>query len=108
MESNDLSFKADEQQMTTKDVYQELRLRGYQYSGLFYGIKSCDLQGTAGQITWSNNWVAFMDNMLQMKILGTDTRGLFVPTGISKMVIDCKRHLSLVLSLDDPEKSEIF
>lgn len=80
--------------MTSRDVYKELRLRGYHYTGLFRGIKSVSLDGSKGHISWYSNWVAFMDNMLQMQILGEDNRGLFVPTSIKKMVIDTKAHLS--------------
>ncbi|KAJ8679083.1 hypothetical protein QAD02_014870 [Eretmocerus hayati] len=82
-----------EEIMTSRDVYKELRLRGYHYSGLFRGVKSATTKGTKGHIAWRNNWVAFMDNMLQLQILGGDTRGLFVPTGITKLVIDTKKHL---------------
>lgn len=35
-----------------------------------------------------------MDNMLQMQILNVDTRNLYVPTGINRLVIDAKRHIS--------------
>lgn len=102
------SEKIEEQEMKKKDIYQELRLRGYHYSGLFCGLKSCNTQGTMGEIIWANNWVAFMDNILQIKILGTDTRGLFVPTGISKLVIDAKHQLYLMKSLSDGEKGKIY
>lgn len=46
-----------------------------------------------------------MDNMLQMQILQEDTRGLFVPTSIQKMVINTKKHFSILHTLDE-EKPE--
>jgi len=52
-----------------------------------------------GKIRWCNNWVAFMDNMLQTHILSEDTRGLFVPTSLQKLTIDTKQHNSLLQSL---------
>lgn len=82
--------------MISRDVYKELRLRGYHYSGLFRSVKSSTIDGSKGHITWHNNWVAFMDNMLQMQILGNDSRGLFVPIGIKKLVIDQSAHLKLI------------
>ncbi|XP_048505788.1 fatty acid synthase-like [Athalia rosae] len=78
--------------MTSRDVYKELRLRGYQYTGLFRAIQGASVDGTRGRIAWEKKWAPFMDNMLQMKILGIDTRGLFVPTGIQKLVIDTEKH----------------
>ncbi|XP_054009830.1 fatty acid synthase-like [Hylaeus anthracinus] len=82
----------DEEPLTNKDIYKELKLRGYEYTGPFRGIKSASFKGTKGHLSWKKNWAAFMDNMLQIKLLGLDTRALFVPTGIRKMVIDVKTH----------------
>lgn len=82
--------------MSARDVYKELKLRGYHYTGNYRSIKKVSTDGTSGHISWLNDWVAFMDNMLQMKILCVDSRGLYVPTGIKKMVIDTKAHLSQI------------
>ncbi|XP_065219793.1 fatty acid synthase isoform X2 [Planococcus citri] len=91
--------------LTNKDVYKELRLRGYNYKGLFRGVTYANNEGNVGRIAWVNNFVAFMDNMLQMQILQEDTRGLFVPTSIQKMVINTKKHFSILHTLDE-EKPE--
>ncbi|XP_063988184.1 fatty acid synthase-like [Diachasmimorpha longicaudata] len=93
-----------EEDMQKKDIYKELKLRGYQYSGLFKGIKSASVDGLKGTLAWANNWVAFMDNMLQMKILGLDTRNLLVPTAIQKLTIDTKTHLQQIRDMPDDEK----
>ncbi|KAF5284901.1 hypothetical protein FQA39_LY16856 [Lamprigera yunnana] len=85
-------YDTKEMQLSNKDIYKELKLRGYNYSGLFNGIKSCNLSATKGIIEWNGNWTAFMDNMLQMKILGTDTRNLYVPTSIDEVSIDVNIH----------------
>jgi fatty acid synthase len=55
--------------------------------------------GRSGNIRWCNNWVAFMDNMLQTDILSEDTRGLFVPTSLQKLTIDTKQHIAILHSL---------
>ncbi|XP_067206014.1 fatty acid synthase-like [Linepithema humile] len=86
----------EEEIMKTKDIYKELRLRGYQYAGMFRGLKSSSTTGKKGHIGWMYNWVTFMDNMLQMKILGIDTRSIYVPTGIQKLVIDTKFHIQQI------------
>ena len=97
-----------EEDMSHRDVYKELRLRGYHYSGLFRGIKSANIKGNKGSIAWNNNWVAFMDNMLQMEILGIDSRGLFVPTGIQKLVIDTKLHLNQIRAMPEDDRSKNY
>jgi len=39
--------------------------------------------------------------MLQFKILKDDTRNLLVPVSVQKIVIDAKKHLSIVKNLDN-------
>lgn len=92
------------EELDTKDIYKELKLRGYQYSGLFRSLHSASISGKKGHVEWKNNWVAFLDNILQMKILTLDTRGLFVPTGIRKLIIDTKAHQRYLQSLKTNEK----
>lgn len=69
---------------------------------LFYSL------GNIGRISWVNNFVAFMDNMLQMQILQEDTRGLFVPTSIQKMVINTKKHFNILHSLDEEKPGQLI
>lgn len=52
--------------------------------------------------------------MLQMQILQEDTRGLFVPTSIQKLVINTKKHFGVIQKLEqekaekpEPEKEKI-
>nr|XP_003703606.1 PREDICTED: fatty acid synthase [Megachile rotundata] len=91
----------DEEVLSEKDIYKELKLRGYDYSGPFRSLKSASIKGTRGRITWLKNWAAFMDNMLQIKLLGLDTRALYVPTAIRKLVIDVNCHTNKVRLFDD-------
>ncbi|XP_025263338.1 fatty acid synthase-like [Camponotus floridanus] len=63
----------EEEHMTARDIYKELKLRGYQYNGWFRGLKSASLSCNKGHIAWTNNWVTFMVAMLQLHILGYDT-----------------------------------
>ncbi|KYM98433.1 Fatty acid synthase [Cyphomyrmex costatus] len=84
----------EDEVMTLRDIYKELKLRGYQYKGLFRGLKSASVSGNQGHIAWKNNWETFMDTMLQMVIIGYDTRDLCVPTSIQKLVINPILHAS--------------
>ncbi|KAL3270432.1 hypothetical protein HHI36_020987 [Cryptolaemus montrouzieri] len=87
--------------LKTKDVYKELRLRGYNYKGAFRGIQECDSSATKAWIKWDGNWVSFMDTMLQIKILQMDSRLLYVPRSIKKLTIDAKKHLQYVESFGE-------
>ncbi|KAF7404650.1 hypothetical protein HZH66_003556 [Vespula vulgaris] len=94
----------EEVELNEKDIYKEFKLRGYQYSGFFKSIRSASLSEPKGYIEWKSNWAAFMDNMMQMKMINVDTRDLLVPTGIQKLVIDAKAHKEFIQSLTTNEK----
>ncbi|KAL0116828.1 hypothetical protein PUN28_010028 [Cardiocondyla obscurior] len=94
----------EEEVMNTKDIYKELKLRGYQYSGAFRSLKSATKSGRKGHIGWMGNWAMFLDNMLQILILELDTRKLFVPTKIRKIVIDTKLHQQEIRNLNPKDR----
>lgn len=83
------------------DIYKELRLRGYNYGGLFRGIRSSDARGTQGRLAWDDNWISFMDTMLQFGIIGVDTRELYLPTRLQRAVIDPRAHAAAVAQAQD-------
>ena len=78
------------------DIYKELRLRGYDYGGLFRGITKTDTKANAGELEWANNWISFMDTMLQFSIMGKDLRELYLPTRIERVVIDPMKHMKFL------------
>ncbi|CAH1394198.1 unnamed protein product, partial [Nezara viridula] len=90
-----------EMQFSTKDIYKELRLRGYNYNGLFRSITGLNITDKIAKVRWHKNWVAFMDNMLQIQMMFNDTRGLFVPTSIERVVLDGKKHVQSTFSLPE-------
>ncbi|XP_018569755.1 fatty acid synthase-like [Anoplophora glabripennis] len=82
--------------LNENDVYKELRLRGYNYMGAFKGIQQCSLDVSRGYIKWEDNWITFIDSMIQLKVLQLDTRLLNVPMCISKVTIWAKMHLEAI------------
>lgn len=88
--------------LDTKDVYKELRLRGYEYTGEFQGIESSNNRGGNGKLLWTN-WISFMDTMLQISILQKDTRSLHLPTRVQYVAINPIVHMEQVDNLmEDP------
>lgn len=92
--------------LDSKDFYKELRLRGYNYAGIFKSVVEVRGDGSSGKIKWSNNWPSFMDCMLQVNILAIDSRALYLPTSIRKIRIYTKKHLDIIEKLD-PENPVI-
>jgi len=82
--------------LDTPDVYKELRLRGYDYYGLFRGIKTVDNEGAWGKLAWDDNWVSFLDTMLQFTILSQPNRGLYLPTRLQQASIDPKAFTDFI------------
>ncbi|XP_067215658.1 fatty acid synthase-like [Linepithema humile] len=105
---NLLSMDIDEEEcMNSRDIYKKLRLCGYQYSDAFCGLNSASVSGSKGHITWTGNWVTFMDNMLQMYIIGKDTRNLYIPTSIEKLVINPALHASTLRDVTSEKNKQI-
>ena len=71
-----------------KDIYKELRLRGYDYGPTFRGLTEATADGRHGKIKYWGNWVAFADAMLQLGILGKSTRGLYLPVRFQSIRCD--------------------
>nr|AGR49310.1 fatty acid synthase [Agrotis ipsilon] len=87
--------------LVTDDIYKELRLRGYNYGGIFRGIRASDPRGTCGELAWDDNWISFMDTMLQFGIIGVDTRELYLPTRLQRALIDPAAQLAAVAALGE-------
>ncbi|XP_075436103.1 fatty acid synthase isoform X2 [Ascaphus truei] len=78
--------------LSDKDLYKELRLRGYDYGPSFQGILESNSTGSRGKLLWNGNWVTFLDSMLQMIVLGLSGRSLRLPTRILSVCIDPRLH----------------
>ncbi|XP_028912877.2 LOW QUALITY PROTEIN: fatty acid synthase [Ornithorhynchus anatinus] len=87
---------AGENKLSKDDVYKELRLRGYDYGPTFRGILEASGTGKVGKLLWNENWVTFLDTMLQISILGVSQRSLRLPTRISSVYIDPATHQAKV------------
>ncbi|GJQ79756.1 hypothetical protein Trydic_g23233 [Trypoxylus dichotomus] len=79
--------------LSERDVYKELKLRGYQYTGTFRGIKKCTVDASYATVQWEDNWITFMDCFLQLVLLQQDTRSIYIPTSIQRLVIDGPKHI---------------
>ena len=79
--------------LTRDDIYKDLRVRGYDYSGEFQKlsqIRTKDFQTLLGKCQWEGNVVSFVDNLLQAEMLVSPFRKLMVPVMVKSMRIDPK------------------
>ena len=84
----------DNEVILTKDeIYKDLRVRGYDYSGEFQKlirIRTNDFQTLLGECEWDGNIVPLLDNLLQAQMLASPFRKLMVPVMVKNMRIDPK------------------
>lgn len=78
--------------LSKKDFYKELKLRGYHYNGDFQSVELAYGDGSYGKIKWFNNWVSFMDCMLQLSIVRNDSRNLALPVKLRSLRIFSTYH----------------
>lgn len=86
--------------LSSTEFYKELSLRGYHYADLFRSITEARDDGLEAKIKWNNNWPAFMDCLLQLNILATDSRLLRLPTRIRKICVNAMKHTEVIGELD--------
>ncbi|XP_017769916.1 PREDICTED: fatty acid synthase-like [Nicrophorus vespilloides] len=83
--------------LTDKDIYTDMNLRGYNYKDQFKAMQK--VIGNKAFIEWTGNWVTFLDNILQFIMFQKDTRHLYIPIGLAKLIIDAKGHMEQVRDL---------
>nr|XP_037286078.1 fatty acid synthase-like [Rhipicephalus microplus] len=84
------------------DIYKELRLRGYEYQGAFKGILKADMHGHYGKLKWMNNWVTYVDTMLQFSAFGSPPlRTFLLPVKIESCIIDPETHAQIAARNDE-------
>lgn len=95
--------KSDAITLSEPDFYKEMRLRGYYHQGLFRAVKEIRDDGLKGKIKWNQEWVTFMDCLIQFQVLMKDTRMLILPTSLRKLIIDPITHQNLIKSAKNEE-----
>ncbi|XP_051172618.1 fatty acid synthase-like [Leptopilina boulardi] len=88
--------------LSESDVYKELQIRGFQYSGPFKTIFKASTKNSNGILIWKNDWTTFLEGMIQIYVLGSDIRNTQVPIKIRKIVINMKLQQATVKSREIP------
>ncbi|XP_053201038.1 fatty acid synthase-like [Panonychus citri] len=65
-----------------KDIYKELKTRGYDHSGSFQGVEEASSNGKWGAVKDTGHWISFSDACLQVSLLTSKSRKLIVPVYI--------------------------
>ncbi|KAK8766989.1 hypothetical protein V5799_006228 [Amblyomma americanum] len=95
------STEAVAYELDAGDIYKEFRLRGYEYSGSFQSILKADLQEPCGKVKWVDNWVTFIDSIIQFYLFLDLRRTFRMVVKIQSCRIDPKVHDKLACNTGD-------
>ncbi len=68
--------------LNKREIYKELRIRGYDYGAAFQGLAGATGDGTTGSVQWTGQWISYVDAALHLSLLALPIRTLFVPVGV--------------------------
>ena len=91
MTENNKKNKDFEVVLNTKDIYKDLKVRGYDYGKHFQkllSLKTNDFNEIHGEVEWDGNWITFVDSLLQSALMGQPFRKLMVPVMIKYLRCD--------------------
>ncbi|KAK8766016.1 hypothetical protein V5799_007197, partial [Amblyomma americanum] len=88
-------------ELDSNDFYKALRLRGYEYQGKFQAVLKIDFQSCCGTIKWEDNWVTFLDGMLQISLFPNPRKTFRLPVKIQSCRIDPDLHARVVEECGD-------
>ncbi|CAG2105802.1 unnamed protein product [Medioppia subpectinata] len=71
-----------------KDIYKELRIRGYDYGPKFQGLIEARGDGRRGKAKWTGHWVSFVDSVCHLALVALPIRTLFIPIGFQSIRCD--------------------
>ena len=95
--------------LNANDIYKDLRVMGYDYSGEFQRLKNIrtnDFKEIHGICEWNGNVIPYLDALLQSMILAAPFRKLMVAVMIRALRIDPKVLFESINHFKYDEKSE--
>lgn len=75
----------------------------YMYLIFFYYFT-----GKYGELIWNNNWISFLDTMLQMSILRLSGNGLRLPTRIKSITVNPLFHGKNAYTNDQEQSGRVI
>lgn len=74
--------------LSQKEIYKELRVRGYDYGTQFQGLSQLSLNQHRGKIIYNGKWICFADALLQLAIMSVKTRAYYLPVRFQSIRCD--------------------
>ncbi|KAI5632865.1 acyl transferase domain-containing protein [Phthorimaea operculella] len=90
--NGDIDEEAEHLDLSLEDIYQIFKLKGYSYRDDFQRLCSVSHKLSHTKIKLTNNWVTFLDSLIQFNTLVRDYDGVSVPKIIKSLKIDTTDH----------------
>ncbi|CAK1541490.1 unnamed protein product [Leptosia nina] len=98
--------------LKANDVYKLLHTRDFNYSGDFQTIHTTSTNMTEATVHWKNNWISFIDGLLQCNALRRKDKVCCQPEFARNITIDLRHHKDILSDQDDGilpvEISDVF
>ncbi|CAH2093765.1 unnamed protein product [Euphydryas editha] len=96
--------KSDEEMvLDSQNIYRLFNSRDYNYSGDFRSIYNANQTLSEANILWKDNWVTFIDGIIQLNALRRNYESVSQLHTIKKIIIDVDNHLDHKILLNDGE-----
>nr|XP_037872251.1 fatty acid synthase isoform X3 [Bombyx mori] len=100
---NEVDSDHKDMELNADDIYHLLKLRDYSYSGDFRSVHNGNSILNSFSIIWNDNWVTFIDGLLQVNALRQRHDGVSQPAEIRKLCIDVTEHRKHITKVDNKE-----
>ncbi|XP_045454234.1 fatty acid synthase-like [Melitaea cinxia] len=87
--------------LDSNDIYHLFHSRDYNYSGEFRCIYNANQSLDEANILWKDNWITFIDGLIQLNTLRRNNESVSQLHTIKKLVIDVQNHLGHKKILND-------
>ncbi|XP_052739226.1 fatty acid synthase [Bicyclus anynana] len=86
--------------LKSKNIYELLEVRDYNYSNEFRSIHNANLSLTEAHLLWKENWVTLIDGIIQLNAFRRGHESVSQLHFIKKIVIDVKKHNDTIVTDD--------
>ncbi|KAI1292130.1 Fatty acid synthase [Halotydeus destructor] len=74
--------------LSHKDVYKDLRVRGFDFGPNFRLISEATADGSSAKVKWDGSWVTFADSVIQTTYSARKNRGMILPVRLRSVRCD--------------------
>ncbi|GIX67729.1 fatty acid synthase [Caerostris extrusa] len=83
-----LQINEDSNALSSKIIYDELRIVGFEVGPAFQGLSKVDVEGTSGLVLWQDKWIPFLESLLLFFGVTTKDNEICLMSEVASLKID--------------------